>query len=124
MALAATTLCAMAQAANTKSHDSSKPSFWQHPPPDWFLGVERAATSSCTLDACGDPLAGRVFRRALAERSARCPLAAEAQSRFQQRTRTQQERSRRMVAEMIETCGDLPAEAVIAAPCDAPEIAP
>lgn len=121
---------------------------------------ERAfATSSYTFDACGDPLAGRVFRRALAERFAHCPFTAEAQSRFQQRTRVQQEKSRRMIAEMVEahgglpmhldgmvmTCheqqadgdyrklrerldqyarGDLPAEAVIAAPCDASEITP
>ena len=125
--------------------------------PDAF---ERAfATSSYTFDACGDPLAGRLFRRALAERFAHCPFTAEAQSRFQQRTRIQQEKSRRMIAEMVEargglpmhldgmamTCheqqadadyrklrerldryawGDLPAEAVITAPCDAPEITP
>ena len=121
---------------------------------------ERAfATSSYTFDACGDPLAGRLFRRALAERFAHCPFTAEAQSRFRQRTRIQQEKSRRMIADMVEThgglpmrldgmamtCheqqadgnyrklrerldqyarGDLPAEAVIVAPCDAPEITP
>ena len=121
---------------------------------------ERAfATSSYTFDACGDPLAGRLFRRALAERFAQCPFTAEAQSRFQKRTRIQQEKSRRMIAEMIEshggvpmrldgmamTCheqqadggyrklrerldqyarGDLPAEAIITAPCDASEITP
>jgi hypothetical protein len=117
------------------------------------------ATSSYTFDACGDPLAGRLFRRALAERFAHCPFTPEARSRFQQRTRGQQAKSRQMVEEMIEThgglpmhldgmpmtCheqqadsgyrqfrerldqyahGDLPAEAVIAAPCDAPEITP
>jgi len=43
MALAATVLCGPAQAADTKSYDSSKPSFWQHPPPDWFLGDETEA---------------------------------------------------------------------------------
>ena len=121
---------------------------------------ERAfATSSYTFDACGDPVAGRLFRRVLAERFAHCPFTAEAQSRFRQRTRIQQEKSRRMITEMVEThgglpmrldgmamtCheqqadgdyrrlrerldqyarGDLPAEAVIAAPCDAPEITP
>jgi hypothetical protein len=121
---------------------------------------ERAfATSSYTFDACGDPLAGRLFRRALAERFAHCPFTIEAQSRFQQRTRIQQEKARRMIAEMVEahgglpmhldgmamTCheqqasadyrrlrerldqyaqGDLSAEAVIGAPCDAPEITP
>ncbi|WP_204848391.1 PQQ-dependent sugar dehydrogenase [Rhodopila globiformis] len=32
-----------AKAAELKSYDSSKPSFWQHPPPDWFLGDETEA---------------------------------------------------------------------------------
>ena len=121
---------------------------------------ERAfATSSYTFDACGDPLAGRLFRRALTERFAQCPFTPEARSRFQQRTRIQLAKSRRMVEEMVETHGGLPvrldgmgmtcheqqadggyrrfrerldqyaqgglsAEAVITAPCDAPEITP
>src|SRR3954466_6532529 len=29
--------------AQLKSYDSSKPSFWQNPPPDWFLGDETEA---------------------------------------------------------------------------------
>lgn len=121
---------------------------------------ERAfATSAYTFDACGDPLAGRLFRRALAERFAHCPFTSEARSRFQQRTRSQQAKSRKMVEDMVETrgglpmhldgmemtCheqqadsgyrsfrerldqyarGDLPADAIIAAPCDAAEITP
>ncbi len=33
--------CALsASAADLKSYDSSKPSFWAHPPADWFLGDE------------------------------------------------------------------------------------
>jgi glucose/arabinose dehydrogenase len=32
-----------ASAADVKSYDSSKPSFWAHPPPDWFLGDETEA---------------------------------------------------------------------------------
>ncbi|MEA2773886.1 MAG: hypothetical protein QOD93_6848, partial [Acetobacteraceae bacterium] len=32
-----------ASAADLKSYDSSKPSFWAHPPPDWFLGDETEA---------------------------------------------------------------------------------
>jgi glucose/arabinose dehydrogenase len=36
--LLATTVGAAAQ--GLKSYDSSKPSFWAHPPPDWFLGDE------------------------------------------------------------------------------------
>jgi len=40
--VAATLVCTPTQAADLKSYDSSKPSFWQHPPPDWFLGDETA----------------------------------------------------------------------------------
>jgi len=32
-----------ATAADLKSYDSSKPSFWAHPPADWFLGDETEA---------------------------------------------------------------------------------
>ena len=32
-----------ASAADLKSYDSSKPSFWAHPPADWFLGDENEA---------------------------------------------------------------------------------
>ena len=108
-----------------------------------------------TLRQAGQSLAGRVFRRALAERFVPCPFTAEARSRFQRRTRTQPEKSRRMIAahgglpmhldgmamtcheqqanrdcrkfrERLDQCarGDLPAEAVITAPCNAPEITP
>ena len=31
------------QAQNLKSYDSTKKEFWQHPPPDWFLGDETSA---------------------------------------------------------------------------------
>jgi hypothetical protein len=125
--------------------------------PDAF---ERAfAVSAYSFDACGDPLAGRMFRRALAEKFAHCPFSPEARSRFQQRTLAQQAKARDTMQSMIEshgglpmrldgmskTCreqqasddykqfrslldqyaqGSLPAEAVIAAPCDAADLAP
>ncbi len=121
---------------------------------------ERAfATSAYTFDACGDPLAGRMFRRALTERFAHCPFTPEARSRFQQNARGQLAKSRQMVENLVETNGGLPmrldgmsmtcheqqasdtyrqfreqleqyshgeltAEAVIASPCDASDIAP
>ncbi len=125
--------------------------------PDAF---ERAfAVSSYSLDACGDSLGGRTFRRALVEKFAHCPFSPAAQSRFRQRIRAQQAKARDMMESMIEehgglpmrldgmptTChaqqasdeyqqfrsrleqyseGKLPAEAVIAAPCDAADLAP
>ena len=41
--LAAALPVAGVSAADVKSYDSSKPSFWAHPPPDWFLGDETEA---------------------------------------------------------------------------------
>lgn len=126
-----------------------------HPEP-----FERAfATSAYTYDACGDPLAGRMFRRVLLDRFTQCPFTSEARSRFQQNTRGQLAKSRQMVENMVESRGGLPmrldgmsmtcheqqasdayrqfrdrleqysqggltAEAVLAAPCDAADIAP
>ncbi|MDO9714539.1 hypothetical protein Q7A36_40050, partial [Paracraurococcus sp. LOR1-02] len=40
---AAVTFGAGVASAQLKSYDSSKPSFWQNPPPDWFLGDETEA---------------------------------------------------------------------------------
>ena len=60
------------------------------------------------FDACGDPLAGRMFRRALAERFAQCPFSPEAQARFQQRTRAAQAKARAIMSQTIETNGGLP----------------
>ena len=127
---------------------------------DHTESFERAfATSAYTYDACGDALAGRNFRRALFERFAQCPFTPAARSRFQQNTDGQLEKSRKMVANMVEIHGGLPmrlegmsmtcheqqasdsyrqfrdrleqysqgvltAEAIIPAPCDAPDIVP
>src|ERR1039458_2441587 len=33
---------AQAPAPTLKHYDSTKPDFWKHPPPDWFLGDETA----------------------------------------------------------------------------------
>ncbi len=117
------------------------------------------AVSLYLFDACGDPLAGRMFRRALAERFAQCPFSPAARSRYQQRILVQQAKVRTALQSMIETRGGLPvqldgmamtcreqqasedykrvrvrleqyaqqklpAEAVIAAPCDASDITP
>jgi len=35
-------LSVTAQAQDLKHYDSTKPDFWKHPPPDWFLGDETA----------------------------------------------------------------------------------
>ncbi len=129
-------------------------------PPDRTEAFERSAAESYyTFDACGDGLAGRLYRRALAERFAACPFAPAARARYGLRMQAQGEKARDAIGEMIEgqgglpvqldglsgTChahwadegygrlrrrmlqysaGDLPATAIVAAPCDAPVITP
>ena len=129
-------------------------------PPDRTEAFERSAAESYyTFDACGDGLAGRLYRRALAERFAACPFAPAARARYGQRLQAQGAKARTAIQGIIEnqgglpvqlggmseTChaqwadegygrlrrrllqyaaGDLPAAAIVAAPCDAPQITP
>ena len=66
------------------------------------------ATSLYVFDACGDPLAGRMFRRALAKRIEQCPFSAEARARYARRTALQQAKARKAMRSMIERQGGLP----------------
>ena len=66
------------------------------------------ATSLYVFDACGDPLAGRMFRRALAERVAQCPFSAKARAGYERRTALQQAKAREAMRSMIERQGGLP----------------
>ncbi|MBK1662349.1 hypothetical protein [Paracraurococcus ruber] len=127
---------------------------------DDIAAFERGfAVSLWQFDACGDGLAGRIFRQALAERMAHCPFSAEARERYRTRTRAEFRKARERMTEMVEargglpdrlegmggTCralqdsapyrefralleryseGGVPAEAVIPAACDAPDILP
>ena len=129
-------------------------------PPDRTEAFERSAAESYyTFDACGDGLAGRLYRRALAERFASCAFAPAARARYGLRIQAQGDKARKAINDMIEgqgglpvqldglsgTCharwadegygrlrrrllqyaaGDLPATAIVAAPCDAPAITP
>lgn len=68
------------------------------------------AVSLWQFDACGDPLAGRMFRRALAERFAQCPFSPAARDRYQRRTRAEFAKARERMATMIEANGGLPRE--------------
>ncbi len=129
-------------------------------PPDRTEAFERSAAESYyTFDACGDGLAGRLYRRALAQRFAACPFAPAARARYGQRMQAQGDKARKAIDGMIEdqgglpvqldglsgTChahwadegygrlrrrllqysaGELPAAAIVTAPCDAPTITP
>jgi glucose/arabinose dehydrogenase len=50
-ACAAMWLVSAAQAQALKSYDSTKKEFWEHPPPDWFLGDETAEQKGLAPDA-------------------------------------------------------------------------
>lgn len=66
------------------------------------------AVSLYQFDACGDQVAGRMFRRALAERFARCPFSPEARTRFERRTRAEQAKVRGIMERLVEANGGLP----------------
>jgi hypothetical protein len=68
------------------------------------------AVSLFQFDACGDALAGRMFRRALAERFAQCPFSKEARSHYQQQTRAEFQRVRERMQRLIEDNGGMPRE--------------
>lgn len=68
------------------------------------------AVSLYQFDACGDGTAGRLFRRALAERVARCPFSAGARARYGERTRAQLLKARERMAALVEENGGLPRE--------------
>lgn len=70
------------------------------------------AISLYQFDACGDPLAGRMFRRALAERFAQCPFSQEARGQYQQRTRAEFQRVRERMQRLIEDNDGMPRELV------------
>ncbi len=78
-------------------------------PPDRTEAFERSAAESYyTFDACGDGLAGRLYRRALAERFAACPFAPTARARYGQRLQAQRDKARTAIEGMIEDQGGLP----------------
>jgi hypothetical protein len=68
------------------------------------------AESFYTFDACGDGLAGRIYRRVLQDRFAACPFTPAARTRYSARLRAQGAKSRRAIEDMIEQRGGLPVQ--------------
>ncbi|MDO9711138.1 hypothetical protein [Paracraurococcus lichenis] len=68
------------------------------------------AVSLWQFDACGDALAGRMFRQALAERFARCPFTETARRHYQQWTRAEMQLARQKMTARVEEHGGLPAQ--------------
>jgi hypothetical protein len=60
------------------------------------------------FDACGDGLAGRIWRRALVERFGQCPFSPEAQASFKRRSTAQRIKASKAIQGMIEEHGGLP----------------
>ncbi len=80
-------------------------------PLDHTDAFERSyADSFYTFDACGDGLAGRIYRRALQERFAACPFTPAARTRYSGRIRAQSAKSRQAIEDMIEQRGGLPVQ--------------
>jgi hypothetical protein len=66
------------------------------------------AASFYQFDACGDGIAGRIYRNALAAKLKQCPFSAEAKARFQVRSAAQRRKSSQVMAKLIEDNGGLP----------------
>lgn len=66
------------------------------------------AASFYNLDACGDSLDGRLFRRALMEKFLDCPFSDEARTRFGRWSQAEQRHSRDVMAKVVDDNGGLP----------------
>ena len=74
-------------------------------------GFERSfAESFYIFDACGDGLAGRMYRRALADRFAACPFTPAARTRYSTRIRAQGAKARKAIEDMIDEHSGLPVQ--------------
>lgn len=61
-----------------------------------------------TFDACGDGVAGQLYRKALLARFAQCPFPPASRDRFRQRTTLQRRKSAALIRQTIEQHGGLP----------------
>jgi hypothetical protein len=66
------------------------------------------AASFYQFDACGDGIAGRIFRTALTAKLKQCPFSDDAKKRFQARSSAQRRKSSQAMAKLIEDNGGLP----------------
>jgi hypothetical protein len=57
------------------------------------------------FDACGDQLAGRIFRKALTERVMNCPFSDEAKAKFQKWSVLQRRKASQEIAKLVEANG-------------------
>jgi hypothetical protein len=60
------------------------------------------------FDACGDGIAGRIYRSALVDKLKQCAFSEAARKRFQLRATAQRRKSNQVMAKLIEDNGGLP----------------
>ena len=66
------------------------------------------AASFYEFDACGDGIAGRIYRSALTAKLRQCPFSANAKKRFQAVSAAQRHKSGEAMAKLVEDTGGLP----------------
>ena len=66
------------------------------------------AASFYEFDACGDGIAGRIYRSALTAKLRQCPFSADAKKRFQAVSAAQRRKSSEAMAKLVEDTGGLP----------------
>lgn len=97
-------LLMLSSVAAASADEAPKPA-----PRDSTAAFENAyAASFYEFDACGDGLAGRIYRNALVAKLRQCPFSAEAKQRFQLYSAAQRRKSSQMMAKLIENNGGLP----------------
>ncbi len=80
-------------------------------PSDKTDAFEQAyAASFYTFDACGDGVAGRIYRNVLVARFAQCPFSEAARARFRSRTVLQRRRSSQMISRTIDEHDGVPVQ--------------
>jgi hypothetical protein len=78
------------------------------PPQDTTAFEQAYGLSFYVFDACGDGLAGRIWRRALVERFDQCQFSPEARAKFKRRSTAQRVKASKAIQGMIEEHGGLP----------------
>ena len=66
------------------------------------------AASFYEFDACGDGVAGRIYRSALSNKLRQCPFSADAKKAFQTWAAAQRQKSGEAMTKLIEDHGGLP----------------
>jgi hypothetical protein len=108
MAIVAIAAASMATPSSAQTPPAAAPATHTETTPSIQAFQNAYAVSFYGFDACGDQVAGRMFRKALTDKFAACPFAPAIRAHFQQWSTAQRARSSRAIAGLIDRNGGLP----------------